>query len=88
MATAEQEIKVRQVPVTIVYDKNARATKPVILNEGGADSSKSHSIAQLFVQKYKNEYNKVFLVTRKTLPSLKLSAYKLILELLPCLGLL
>ena len=81
-----QEITTRQVPVTIIYDKNVRATKPVVLNEGGADSSKSHSIAQLFVQKYKNEYNKVFLVTRKTLPSLKLSAYKLILELLKDYG--
>lgn len=82
MSTAEQEVKVRQVPVTIVYDKNARATKPVVVNEGGADSSKSYSIAQLLVQKFKNEYNKVFLVTCKTLPQLKLSAYKLILALL------
>lgn len=82
MSTAEQEIRTRQVPVTIVYDKNARATKPVIINEGGADSSKSYSIAQLLVQKFKNEYNKVFLITCKTLPQLKLSAYKLILELL------
>ena len=77
-----QEIKTRQIPVTIVYDKNARSTKPVVVNEGGADSSKSYSIAQLLVQKFKNEYNKVILITCKTLPQLKLSAYKLILELL------
>ncbi|MCK4783333.1 MAG: PBSX family phage terminase large subunit [Desulfobacteraceae bacterium] len=82
MSTAEQEIKTRQVPVTVVYDKNARATKPVVINEGGADSSKSYSIAQLLVQKFKNEYNKVVLVTCKTLPQLKLSAYKLVLGLL------
>ncbi len=81
-----QEIKTRQVPVTIVYDKNARATKPIILNEGGADSSKSYSIAQLLVQKFKNEYNKVFLITRKTLPSLKLTAYKLIVDILKDYG--
>lgn len=81
-----QKIKTRQIPVTIVYDKNARATKPVVINEGGADSSKSYSIAQLLVQKFKNEYNKVFLVTCKTLPQLKLSAYKLILELLKDYG--
>ena len=82
MTTAEQEIKTRQVPVTMVFDKNARATTPVVVNEGGADSSKSYSIAQLLVQKFKNEYNKVILITCKTLPQLKLSAYKLILELL------
>jgi len=81
-----QEIKTRQVPVTIVYDKNARATKPIILNEGGADSSKSYSIAQLLVQKFKNEYNKTFLITRKTLPSLKLTAYKLIIDILKDYG--
>lgn len=81
-----QEVKTRQVPVTIVYDKNARATKPIIINEGGADSSKSYSIAQLLVQKFKNEYNKVFLVTCKTLPQLKLSAYKLVLGLLKDYG--
>lgn len=81
-----QEITKRQVPVTIVYDKNARATKPIILNEGGADSSKSYSIAQLLVQKFKNEYNKVFLITRKTLPSLKLTAYKLIIDILKDYG--
>ncbi len=81
-----QEITTRQVPVTIVYDKNARATKPIILNEGGADSSKSYSIAQLLVQKFKNEYNKVFLITRKTLPSLKLTAYKLIIDILKDYG--
>ena len=81
-----QEIKTRQVPVTIIYDKNARATKPIILNEGGADSSKSYSIAQLLVQKFKNEYNKTFLITRKTLPSLKLTAYKLIIDILKDYG--
>ncbi len=81
-----QEITTRQVPVTIVYDKNARATKPVVINEGGADSSKSYSIAQLLVQKFKNEYNKVFLITRKTLPSLKLTAYKLIVDILKDYG--
>ena len=81
-----QEIKTRQVPVTVVYDKNARSTKPIILNEGGADSSKSYSIAQLLVQKFKNEYNKVFLITRKTLPSLKLTAYKLIIDILKDYG--
>lgn len=76
----------RQVPVTIVYDKNARAAKPIVINEGGADSSKSYSIAQLLVQKFKNEHNKTFLITCKTLPHLKLTAYKLIIELLKDYG--
>lgn len=82
MSTSPAQMKVRQVPVTEVYDWNARATKPVVVNVGGADSSKSYSIAQLFVQKFKNERNKTFLITRKTLPSLRLTAYKLIIDML------
>lgn len=86
MSTVEQEVKTRQVPVTVVFDKTARVTKPIVLSEGGADSSKSYSIAQLLIQKFNNEYNKVFLITRKTLPSLKLTAYKLIVGILKNYG--
>jgi len=67
---------------TNVFDRNERATKPVVANIGGADSSKSHSIAQLMIQKFFNERNKSFLICRKTLPSLKLTAYRLVINLL------
>ncbi len=35
--------------VTPVYEKNLKATTPIIVNRGGAGSSKSHSIAQLII---------------------------------------
>lgn len=67
---------------TNVYERNEAATKPVVANIGGADSSKSHSIAQLIIRKFFNERNKTFLICRKTLPSLKLTAMRLIVNLL------
>jgi len=79
---AVQPVRIQEVPVTIVFDKNRRATKPVVANIGGADSSKSYSVAQLLIDKFTSERNKTFLTVRKTLPSLKLTAYRLVIGLL------
>lgn len=49
---------------------------------GGAGSGKSYSIAQWFLLKAAMEIDKRFLILRKTLPSLRITAYKLFLELL------
>jgi len=49
---------------------------------GGSGGGKSHGVAQHLIQKFYTEKDKRFLVTRKTLPSLKISAYKLIKDLL------
>lgn len=68
--------------VTPVYTRNAKTTKPVVVNVGGADSSKSHSLAQLFIGKLVSEKNKNFLICRKTRPALKLTAYRLTIDLL------
>lgn len=76
----------RKVSVTNIFDRNYNATKTIVVNRGGARSSKSHSIAQLIVQKLTAEYNKKILVTRKTMPSLKMTAYKLIIDLLKDYG--
>ena len=67
---------------TRVLSRNLKSRKALVLNCGGAGSSKSYSIAQLFVMRFMGEKGKKFLVTRKTLPALKLTAYRLIVELL------
>lgn len=72
--------------VTPVYTRNVKATKPVVVNVGGADSSKSYSLAQLFIGKLISEKNKTFLICRKTLPSLRLTAMDLVLKLLKLYG--
>lgn len=76
----------REIETTEIYDKNKNAKKRCVINIGGARSSKSYSIAQLFVEKLLTETNKKFLVTRKTMPALRLTAYKLIIDLLEDYG--
>ena len=50
--------------------------KEVNVNRGSAGSSKSHSIMQLFLEKFFTEKAKRFLILRKTLPSLRNSVYR------------
>lgn len=71
-----------KIRVTDIFKKNYKSKATVVLNEGGARSSKSYSICQLFILKFLNEKNKNFLITRKTLPSLRITAYKLFIDLL------
>lgn len=81
----QQECK-RQVEVTVVFDQNARATEATVVNVGGARSSKSYSITQLMVKKFNEEKNKNFLTTRKTLPSLRITAYKVAVDMMKNYG--
>ena len=70
------------IKVTDVFRRNYKARATVVLNEGGARSSKSYNICQLFIMKYINKENKNFLITRKTLPALRVTAYKLFTDLM------
>jgi len=56
--------------------------KRILVNYGGAGSAKSVSTAQFFIRKFFEGKNERFLVVRKTLPSLKITAYQLVLDLL------
>lgn len=60
----------------------SKTDKRINILFGGAGSGKSHSIAQFFIMRFYKEKDKRFLVLRKTLPSLRITAYKLILDLL------
>jgi len=82
----QQYAQTRQVEVTIVYHKNEQAKEPVLVNIGGARSSKSHSIAQLMIKKFNEEKNKNLLTTRKTLPALRTTAYRVAVDLMKDYG--
>jgi len=75
-----------KVKVTSVYDQLANATKPMIICIGGAGSSKSYSLAQLFIYRFINEQKKIFGICRKTMPALKMTAMKLVIGLLKDYG--
>jgi phage terminase large subunit len=76
----------RDIAVTRVFEENEKSKALIVCNRGSARSSKSYSIAQLLIQRLTNQHNKSFLITRKTLPSLKITAYKLIIDLLKDYG--
>ena len=49
---------------------------------GGAGSSKSYSLAQFFIKSFYEGTDTRLLITRKTTPSLRISAYHLVLDLI------
>lgn len=76
----------REVQTTRIFERNVDSTKPIVVNVGGARSSKSYSILQLLVQKFVSEPGKSILIARKTLPSLRLTAYSVFVGLLKDYG--
>ena len=78
---------IRRIQVTNVYARNAASQARYLVNVGGARSSKSHSIAQRHIEKFINIPNRKIAVCRKTLPALRLTAYKLTVDLLKDYGL-
>lgn len=77
-----KEPKIVQALTTRVYDRNVRSKAQYIVNVGGAGSSKSHSIAQILTGNLFSIPNRKILVSRKTFPALRLTAYKLMVGLL------
>jgi len=67
---------------TEVFEKNLAARAQTVINRGGARSSKSYSLAQLLIMKLNNEENKVIGICRKTMPALRMTAYRLFIDLL------
>jgi len=72
----------RRIEASNVFIRNLQSTAKILVNKGGARSTKSWSIAQLLIQRFWNEKGKKILVTRKTGPALHLTAYKLVVDLL------
>lgn len=69
--------RVLKIAVTPVYAENLKAKAMTVCNEGGAGSSKTTSLIQLFIKKLNNqeEYAKRLLICRKTMKSLRASTY-------------
>lgn len=76
----------REVGVTPIYHKTRESKAKTIVNVGGAGSSKSYSIAQLLIEKLCQEEHKTIGVCRKTFPALRMTAYRLIIDLLKDYG--
>ncbi len=74
--------------VTPVFEKNKVATTRFVINEGGSRSSKTYSLAHLFLDKLIANRKKPYVVSvvRKTLPALKSSAMKDFFDILVSYG--
>ncbi len=55
-----------------------KSGRRILVPYGGAGSGKSVSVGQHILQKFLREHNKRFLITRKTLPSLKITSWYLL----------
>ena len=75
------------IKTTNVFHKAYKSSTRITCLQGGTRSSKTYSLCQLFIVKALNETGKVFTICRKTLPALKGTAYRDVLELLKQLDL-
>ena len=73
---------VKDIQYTSVFDRTLKSKARIILNLGGAGSSKSYSMAQLFLYKMMSESNKRFLVCRKYRASVRESCLRTFEQLL------
>jgi phage terminase large subunit len=73
---------------TPVLTRTREAVATTVVSVGGARSSKSYSLGQLFCQKLAEEEHKVLGISRKTFPSLRMSNLRLMLKLLGETGML
>lgn len=73
--------KTKIIKVNKVFKQTFNASTTTVINVGGARSGKSYAMAQLLIYKAVNEICQIA-VTRKTMPALKMTAMRLILNLL------
>lgn len=81
MSTLPKET-VKAIGYTEIFARTRASKAKVIINVGGARSSKSYSIAQLLIEKLVTEEHKVIGICRKTFPALRMTTLKLMLDLL------
>lgn len=72
---------------TNVYKRNYESLKRIIVNQGGTGSSKTYSLAQLFMTTALEKTGKVFSVVRKNMPSLRATAMRDFINILQEQGL-
>ena len=76
MRIKNREDNGKSVPVTRIFRETWKSRAKVIINEGGARSTKSISLCQYVIRKCREKANVKILVLRKTRVSLRLSTYR------------
>lgn len=70
------------IQATNVFERNYNATSRIIVNQGGTRSSKTYSIAQVFIVRLLQSRGRILSIVRKSLPSLKYSVMMDFFEIL------
>lgn len=78
----EENAQKISIKITNVFKRNKEATAKIIVNRGGARSSKSFSICQLLIERMFLPFPRKILIVRKTLPALRISVLPMYLDLL------
>ena len=71
-----------KIKVSKVFVQTIKANSKIVLNIGGARSGKSYALAQLLIMKALNYPNLNIGIARKTMPALKMTARRLVIDLL------
>ena len=72
----------KDIAVTRLFNELCKSDKSTIIQRGGARSSKSMSTLQYLIYKMTTQKNAQILITRKTFPALRVTAYKVFIDLL------
>ena len=86
LATRTDNVIIKPLPVTPVYAATKKSESLIVVNRGGARSSKSYSIAQWIVRQFLTMPGRKILIVRKTLPAVRISVKPLIDFLLKSYG--
>ena len=76
-------LKIKYGPV---FQKNWEADTKIVVNQGGTRSGKTYSLLQLLIVQSYQTNGKIYSIVRKSLPSLKMTAYRDFFEILNNLG--
>jgi phage terminase large subunit len=76
-----------KLEVTPVFERNFCSTARVVINRGGTRSSKTYSLAQLFIVELFSGDNKILSVVRKSFPALRATALRDVIDVLHKSGL-
>ncbi len=76
-----------KIKVSKVFSQTIKAKSKIVLNIGGARSGKSYALAQLLIMKALNYAGINIGIARKTMPALKMTARRLVLDLIKQYGL-
>jgi phage terminase large subunit len=91
LSVGQQKVAVDEDQVTVeytnVFEKNMECKTKLVSNRGGSRSSKSYSLAQMFLSRFFTCKGRQILVVRKTLPALRISTYLLFSGLIDKYGL-